>query len=258
MQFNGMIPKHIDSQLWQGYRGAEKGMVIFYTTDSVSEMPIRDVPEEYPTVIVPEPNYESKTFGFYGCAHTKIRAAFIKSKLRYLFFMTKYAGANYEFMDQLMVTGFYRISHTTDVQKLHVRYLDECSCLSEDSCIALRADEVHFVALTDAFVLTPEVFTKWECPSRVTRQTRIVLNDANTADLLVYLRSKKNIVNDYIEETSRLQPASDAEEVDEDEAESGDLPQMAETADDTLPTEAPEEDQNHFDDQEETQPTSAL
>jgi hypothetical protein len=226
MDFNGSVPKHIDSQLWQGYRGAEKGMIVFYPTDPVSEMPIREVPEEYPSTVVPEPNYESQSYGFFGCPNTKTRAAFIKSKLRYLFFMTKYVGANYDFLDQLMVTGFYRISHTTDTQKLHVRYLDDCSCMSEDTCTALRADQAHFVSLSDAFILTPAVFAKWECPTRVTRQTRIVLSDANTTDLLVYLRSKKNVLNEYIEETKRLQPAADADEIDEENGDPDETQEM--------------------------------
>jgi hypothetical protein len=222
MKFNGTVPKHVNSIPWQGYRGAEKGMAIYYSTDPVSEVPIREVPEEYPTEIVPEPNYESKTFGLYGCARTKFRAAFLKSKLKYLFFMTKYAGANYEYLDQLMVTGFYRIGSTSDVSKLHVRYLDDCSCMSETTCMALRADEAHFVALEDAFILTPEVLKKWGVTARVTKQSRIQLEEEQTAELLAYLRSKENKLDLYVEETERLQPAGDSEDEEDEGAEGTD------------------------------------
>jgi hypothetical protein len=233
MQFNGTITKHIDSILWQGYRGSESGMIIYYATDPVSEIPIREVPEDYPSTIEPEPNYETKSFGFYGCARTKIRAAFIKAKFRYLFFVTKYVGANYDFLDQVMVTGFYRISHTANVQKLHTRHLNESSCISEDSCIAVRADEAHFVSLENAFVLTPEVFKKWNVSSRVTRQTRIVLSEADTTDLLVYLRSKPNVIAEYIEETKQLQPATEIEEVEgEGDADSEETAAASEIQDD--------------------------
>jgi hypothetical protein len=217
--FNGTIPRHPASIPWQDYRGAETGMIVYYGSDPVSELPIREVPEESPSDIIPEPNYETGTYGLYGCAKTKIRSTFVKSKHRCLFFMTKYAGANVDFEDALLITGFYHISQIADVQKLHIRYLSDYTCLSDDTCYALRADEAHFLSVDDAFALTPDLLKAWDCSTRVTRQTRIVLDEERTAELLEYIRSKPNVIDQYIEETRRLSPDADYDEDEEAEDE---------------------------------------
>lgn len=217
----GIITAHIDSVRWQDYRAAEKGLIVYYTTDPVSEFPIREIPEEYPTEVSPEPNYESGTFGFYGCNHSKIRNYFVKNKLRYLFFATRYAGTNAEYSEDLMITGFYHIKQTADTQKLHIRYLNEYSCINDGSCTALRADVIHFVSVVDAFKVTPEILQTWDCKTRITRQSKVLLNEQNTAELLAYLKSKQNIVDQYISETKRLQPEYDSDEEEEDEEEVG-------------------------------------
>ena len=141
----GFKMKSQDSILWQDYRASNTGMIVFYASDPVSEIPVREIPEDIDSPVVPEPNYESGTYGFYGCSRTKIRGAFAKSKLRYLFFLTKYAGTKDGYKDKMLVTGYFRVAKTADVQKLHLRYLSEYSCIDAASCIALRADEVHFV-----------------------------------------------------------------------------------------------------------------
>ncbi len=218
MLINGIIPVHVDSANWQDYRGSDIGMVVCYNTDPVSSIPIREVPEEIPSDIIPEPNYETGTFGFYGCRFTKMRNIFVKKKIGYLFFMTKYAGTKVEFADDNMVTGFYRIKQIVDAKKLHIRYLNEYSCLSEDFCYALHADQNWFVTIEDAFKITDEVLKSWNYQSRITRQTKIMLDEEKCGELLEYLKSKKNIVDIYIDETVRLSPGTDYDE-DEDEDE---------------------------------------
>ncbi len=212
MFLEGSIPKHVDSIPWQDYRGSETGMVIYYPTDPVSELPIREVPEEVGSDLLPEPNYETGSYGLYGCSRPKIRNSFVKAKMKYLFFMTKYAGSNYEYTDTVMITGYFRIAKTANVQKLHIRYLSNYSCLNDDSCTAFRADEMHFVSVEDAMVLTPQLLEYMGYKSRVTKQTRISIDEEKTNEILEYLRSKPNRVEDYIEETKRLQPEAEDEE----------------------------------------------
>jgi hypothetical protein len=43
------------------------------------------------------------------------------------------------------------------VKKIHIRYGTDYSCLNEQNCFALRADEFRFVAMKDAFAVTDEV-----------------------------------------------------------------------------------------------------
>jgi hypothetical protein len=204
----------LESIAWQDYRSSNTAMVVYYTTDPISELPIREVPEELPSEILPEPNYETGTFGVYGCGKSKIRAAFAKSKNRYMLFATKYAGAKADFKDKTVITGFFRINKSADVKKLHIRYGSDYSCIDEDTCIALRADEIRFVAIQDAFPITDEVLKSWNYKARITKQTRIILNEEQTNPVVDFLRLKTDITPQYIAETKRLQPHNESENGD--------------------------------------------
>lgn len=208
----GSVAKPVSSIPWQDYRAANTGMVVIYSIDPVSEIPIREVPEELASDVPLDPHYETGTYGLYACTRIKIRSAFVKSKIRYLFFAAKYEGRKEELRDKYILTGYYRVCKTADVAKLHLRYLTDSMCMSSDSCMAMRADEVQFVALDDVMVLTKEILEAWGQKSAVTRQTRILLNEEQTKQLLDYLKSKPNALATYIEETNRLQPAGAIEE----------------------------------------------
>jgi hypothetical protein len=97
-----------DSAAWQDYRSSNTGMVVFYASDPISELPIREVPEELPSEIPPDPHYETGTYGFYGCGKSKIRAAFVKSKIRYLAVCDKIRGTDADFKDKLAITGYLK------------------------------------------------------------------------------------------------------------------------------------------------------
>ncbi len=217
MYTTGSVPVHVASLKWQDYRGLGTGTVVYYNSDSVSELPIREIPEEIPSDIVAEPNYETGSYGVYGCTQTKMRNAFAKKKQGYLFFMTRYSGTNPEFLDDLMVTGFYHVSHIADSQKLHIRYLNEYSCISDKQCTAMRADEIHFVSVEDAYMVSPEKLEEWGASTRVTRQTKIALEEEQVQELLEYLRSKENKISEYKEITEDLMPDEDEEEDDEED-----------------------------------------
>ena len=189
----------------------------YYSSDPVSEIPIREVPEEIPSEIIPEPHYESGTYGFYGCAKSKIRAAFVKAKLRYLFFVTKYAGTKTEYKDKNVITGFFRITKVADVKKMHIRYCSDYSCLDEDTCFALLAGEKRFVSIDDAFPMSAEVLKSWNYNARITRQTRIIIDTDRTQELIAYLQSKPDKTQEYIAETKRLEPNTPEAGVEEDE-----------------------------------------
>jgi hypothetical protein len=239
---HGIMRKTPDSILWQDYRAANTGMVVFYSSDPVSEIPVREIPDDVESPALPDPNYETGTYGFYGCSRTKIRGAFAKSKLRYLFFLTKYAGTKEGFKDKMLVTGYFRISKTADVQKLHRRYLDEYSCLDSDTCVALRADEVHFVSLSDAFEVSPDQLKVWGFNAKVSKQLRIMLSPENAAQLLTLLKSKPNQRDIYIAETKRLSPHDEEavpEEVEAEEEAVVSVMEKASTVEIEMPEAAP-------------------
>jgi len=214
----GFMRKSPDGVVWQDYRAANTGMVVFYASDPISEIPIREIAEDADSPVVPDTNYESGTYGFYGCSKTKIRAAFAKSKIRYMFFLTKYAGTKDGFKDKMFVTGYYRVAKTTDVQKLHLRYLSEYSCIDAATCIAMKADEVHFVALQDAFEVSAEQLKTWGFNAKVSTQLRIILTAEHAAQLLDYLKSKPNHLKLYMAETKRLSP-TDEDAIGDEESE---------------------------------------
>jgi hypothetical protein len=205
----------IESAAWQDYRASNTSMVVFYVSDPISEIPIREIPEEIPSEITPEPNYETGTYGYFGCSKSKIRNSFVKSKIRYFFFMTKYAGANPDFKDKYFITGYYRVNKVADVKRNHIRNLTDYSCLDEDVCYAMRADQVRFVSVEDAFELTDKVLKSWDYKARITKQTRILLSEEQTAKVIEVLDSKENALEDYIAETERLQPHEDEESEEE-------------------------------------------
>ena len=216
MTFDDVMKVSVESAPWQDYRASNTGMVVFYSSDPVSELPVREIPEELPSDILPEPNYETATYGFYGCAKSKIRNSFVKSKIRYLLFITKYAGTNADFKDKVLITGFYKITKVADVKRHHIRYLSDYSCLDEDVCNALRAEEARFVSLEDAFVVNEQVLKSWEYKARITRQTRIVLNEEHTMQVVEHLLSKEDRTEDYVAETQRLWPHASEEESEEE------------------------------------------
>lgn len=196
----------LESASWQDYRASNTGMVVFYASDPISEIPIREIPEELPSEIAPEPNYETGTYGYFGCSKSKMRNTYFKSKIRYLIFMTKYVGARSEFKDKYFITGYYRVTKVADVKRVHIRNLSEYSCLDEDVCYALRADRLRFVSIDDAFELTDKIMKAWDYKARITKQTRIVLNEEQTTQVINFLESKNDFLDQYITETQRLQP----------------------------------------------------
>ena len=218
--------KSVDSILWQDYRAAQTGMIVHYVSDPVSEIPIREIPEEINSPVIPEPNYENRVYGYFGCIRPKIRNAFFKSKIRYIFFLTKYAGSKNEFKDKAIITGYFRIYKTADVQKLHLRYLNDAACIDADSCIALRADDVHFVSLSNAYIVDDEKLKGWGYNAKITKQLRILIDTEKTNHLLDYLKSKPNQLDVYIAETKRLQPHTDTDEEEQEEETVGTAPKI--------------------------------
>jgi hypothetical protein len=215
MTYENVLHLSVENAAWQDYRASNTGMVVFYSSDPVSEIPIREIPEDIPSDILPEPNYETGTYGFFGCTKSKVRNSFVKSKIRYLLFMTKYEGTSADYKGRYFLTGYYRIVKTADLKRQHIRYLSDYSCLDEDVCYALRAEEMRFVRIEDALEITEKVVKKWGGKGKITRQTRFLLNEEQTTEVLEYLQSKVDATAEYIAETFRLQPHSSAEEDEE-------------------------------------------
>ncbi|MDD5675971.1 MAG: hypothetical protein PHC61_17505, partial [Chitinivibrionales bacterium] len=112
------------------------------------------------------------------------------------------------------LTGYYRIYKSANIQKLHVRYLTESACFDLDECMALRADEVYFVAIEDAVAVTKEMFKSWGFDSKITKQTRILLSAEQVEAVVGALKSKPDRRDAFSAETKRLMPRDMVEDAE--------------------------------------------
>ena len=78
---------------------------------------------------------------------------------------------------------------------------------------------MHFVSIENAFEVTADVLKSWDYKARLTKQTRIILNEEQTGAVIDHLRSKPDITALLVKETERLWPHVPGAEEDEEEEE---------------------------------------
>ncbi|MCL1947371.1 MAG: hypothetical protein FWF51_09540 [Chitinivibrionia bacterium] len=186
---------------WQGYRHKDIGVLVYYDSSKTSMLPIR-------AASVADPNYETKTCGLYGCNASQHRTLFVKNKFGYLFFMTKYQGKNAKLKDKMIITGYYKIGSIADVQKAHMRYVEDNSCYCEKICYALKASvnekgesDAVFLSDEDAYVLNDAALKMLGIEKKITKATKVKLDEDITKKLLKKFEGKENKIADYISQT---------------------------------------------------------
>lgn len=189
---------------WQGYRHKEIGIIVYYDSCEMSLLPIRTNSSKKGKQADADPNYETATYGLHSCTASRHRTNFVKNKCGYVFFMTRYQGANQKLKDKMMVTGYYKIGSTAEIQKLHLRYfgLEGSSCFAEKLCYALKAspgeNDVVFLSDEDSYVLTAAALKSLGIDKKITKATKIELDEEKTKKLLKKFEGKENKVADYI------------------------------------------------------------
>jgi len=143
-----MSRKHINTSKWQDYRGKAEGILIYLDTSPSSDLPVRDVLNEYGKGFKSEPNYDTNTYGFFGCSNTKLNTSIIKSRRRYFFFGTQYSGALEPFKDKFLIIGYMRIDKILDIRKRHAHNWmetkgdgDAPECINLQECWAFYSDK---------------------------------------------------------------------------------------------------------------------
>ena len=201
----------ISNILWQGYRHKDTGIVIYYDSHEAAALPVRASVAKGGKSAGNDPHYESATYGLHSCSASRYRINFVKNKFGYVFFMTKYQGRNEKLKDKIMITGFYKIGSVADVQKMHLRYLDSNSCFAEKLCYALKAaanekgeSEAVFLSEEDAYVLNSTSLKSLGFDKKITKTTKIELNEEQTKKLLKKFEGKENKIADYIKQTKEL------------------------------------------------------
>ena len=62
----------VENAAWQDYRASNTGMVVFYSSDPVSEIPIREIPSISPQIFFLNPIMKQGPMVF-GCNKSKVR-----------------------------------------------------------------------------------------------------------------------------------------------------------------------------------------
>lgn len=181
---------------WQGYRHKENGIIVFYDSDGFADLPIR---------VGTDPHYETGTYGHHSCSASPHRTKFVKNKVGYLFFMTKYSGQNIELKDKIIVTGYYKIGSVADIRALHQRQLQPNTCFAEKNCYALKAsinkdgeNEMFFASQDDVIVLDEKLMKVLGINKKITKAAKIELDEKKVDKLLKLFEGKENRVADYI------------------------------------------------------------
>ncbi len=212
----GTVTARLSSVKWQGYRSGADGIVVYYESDTESSLPIRMITGTRKSDHnQADPNYETGTYGMYDCLNSKLRNKFARKKFGYVFFMTRYQGTNEELTGKVILTGYYKVNATADVQKLHLRHLEDTTCFNAKACQALRADDMVFLAEDESYVLGKAALKSVGYEKKITRMSKIELDEEMVKKLLKKFEGKDNRLEDYLKEHEELSPVVDDEDDDE-------------------------------------------
>ncbi|NLB64012.1 MAG: hypothetical protein GX801_07900 [Fibrobacter sp.] len=211
----------INLEGWQDYIGKESGILLYVETSMQSVLPVRDQLNDNEKGAFWEPNYETSTWGLESCLYAKRVNAIVKAKHKYVFFGTRYAGFDADYTDKYLIMGFMEVSKTRDMRERHIRqYMlnaeegtPEPECMMLNESLALYGD-MHFVGLEDSFEVTHDWLKGHELRGRPTRQLRLVMEDEPLTEVMEHLKSKPNIIGEYVQIAHEFKLAMLADEDD--------------------------------------------
>lgn len=186
----------------------EGKLTYYYCNINRSDLPVRDVCVRHKN----EPHYEGDLngFGTYNeCTHCNpghINSMIEKEKANILFFVTCYTGKLEQYRSKnrrYFVTGYYKVDETRKIKyedhktrKIKVRQ-------------AIKCYSPKFVAIEDAFEINEAKLRKWGHHRKSKEifgdQLKFYLERGQTRELLEFFRDKKNVLDEYITETRRLE-----------------------------------------------------
>ncbi|MCL2260307.1 MAG: hypothetical protein FWC15_03015 [Fibromonadales bacterium] len=195
------IRTQINFDGWQDYRGKLGGAIIYTETSHNCIVPVRDQLNENGNGEFLDPNYETGTVGLFAYTNTKDINKAIKSKVRYLFFGTRYEGSNSDYKNRYLIIGYMRMDKIKDVRGLFLqRYLNDYNptFLNLDVCMAAWG-LMRFVSFEDAYVLTDEILHDWGYAGRAARPLRTIFKEEHAKILIEYFDSKADQTDEYID-----------------------------------------------------------
>ncbi|GHV10814.1 hypothetical protein AGMMS49938_00460 [Fibrobacterales bacterium] len=194
------IRTQINLEGWQDYRSNQNGAILFTETSHHSLVPVRDQLNENGNGVFLDPNYETGTVGLFAYKNTKEINKAIAAKSRYLFFGTRYEGANADFKNKYLIYGYQRIDKIKDVRGLFLnKFLNdpEPTFITLDKCLATWG-LMRFVSFEDAYHLTDDQLREWGYPGRAARPLRTIFKEEHAKILVNYFDSKPDQTDEYI------------------------------------------------------------
>lgn len=210
---------------WQDYRGKSEGILLYLNAPKTQALPVRDVLDELGKGFELDPNYETQSFNFFACKHSKALTSIIKNRRRYMFLSTCYEGTIKELQGKFLIFGFYRIDKTTDVRKRHVhQYManpELCpapECIDLTECYAAYSDDMRLFHPTDAFELSESIMKSWGYKGRVAKHMKLTFSPEQVEQVLAHFNARTPITQEYLDLIKDLESKKEQVIVDRAEA----------------------------------------
>lgn len=168
----------------------DEGYLCYYWSTTLHEIPVRRV-ERIAHGGKPEPNYETRTYGYFACCEWPARSGCVNDHRRYIFFRTRdYADIRPEWDPGCSyIVGYYEVSD----------YLETRRNCGHGPCYALLASTVRFVKPEKAVKLDGELYQDLfgkEYPNNFRAPRKL---DENAVSLLLKRLSGDNAIDRYVE-----------------------------------------------------------
>ncbi len=213
---------------WQDYRGKGEGVLIHLDSAKQHNLPVRE-PLDDKGLPIPDPNYETGTYGFLQCANAKTRLATMKNRRRYFLFGTRYQGLVEAYRGKFLIIGYMRLDQILEVRKRHVhKWMEQQAagapapeCMDMDECYSFQSTDMNFYAPEDCFELSEELMQKWGYKGKVTKQMKLTFTEEKLQVILEHFKARSPKNTEYIAAAKELEEIISAAKAKETAKEEG-------------------------------------
>jgi len=182
---------------WQDYRGKGEGVLIHLDAAKEHVLAVREAADDK-GLPIPDPNYETGTYGYLACGNAKTRLATMKNRRRYFLFGARYQGMAEAFRGKFLIIGYMRLDQILEVRKRHVhKWMEQKAagapapeCMDMDECYAFQSAEMNFYAPEDCFELSEELMKKWGYKGKVTKQMKLTFTEEKLHAILEHFKAR--------------------------------------------------------------------
>ena len=213
---------------WQDYRGKGEGVLIHLDSAKQHNLAVRE-PFDDKGLPIPDPNYETGSYGYLHCANAKTRLATMKNRRRYFLFGTRYQGTAEAYRGKFLIIGYMRLDQILEVRKRHVhKWMEQQAagapapeCMDMDLCYSFQSADMNFYAPEDCFELSEELMKKWGYKGKVTKQMKLTFTEEKLQAILEHFKAKTPKNAEYVAAAKELEEAMIAARPQETTTEDG-------------------------------------